>query len=89
MAPEVYNLRQHSMKVYVPRCAKIIRKTFFSVLVCFRNLLPQHVIEARLDKFWSDMGVWKLQLLSPSSILPCYTAYGHMHRFRWFIRFSN
>jgi len=51
------------MKVYVPRCAKTVRKTFFSVRVCNSwNSLPQHVIEAqstnsfknRLDKFWSD-----------------------------------
>jgi len=51
------------MKVCVPRCAKTIRKTFFSVRACnSRNSLPQHVIEAqstnsfknRLDKFWSD-----------------------------------
>jgi len=52
------------MKVYVPRCAKTVRKTFFSVRVCNSwNSLPQHVIEAqstnsfknRLDKFWSGM----------------------------------
>jgi len=76
MAPEVYNLRGHSMKVYVPRCAKTVRKTFFSVQVCNSwNSLPQHVIEAqstnsftnRLDKFWSDMGAWKLLLLSSST----------------------
>jgi len=48
MAPEVYNLRGHSMKVYVPRCAKTVRKTFFSVRVCNSwNSLPQHVIEAQ------------------------------------------
>jgi len=35
------------MTVYVPRCAKTVRKTFFSVRVCnSRNSLPQHVIEA-------------------------------------------
>ena len=76
MAAEVYNLRGHSMKVYVPRCAKTVRKTFFSVRVRnSRNSLPQHVIEAqstnsfknRLDKFWSDMGTWKLLLLSSST----------------------
>jgi len=26
MAPEVYNFRGHSVKVYVPSCAKTIRK---------------------------------------------------------------
>ena len=76
MAPEVYNLRGHSITVYVPRCAKTIRKTLFSVRVCNSwNSLPQHVIEAqstnsfknRLDKYWSDMGAWQLQLLSPST----------------------
>jgi len=51
MAPEVYNLRGHSMKVYVPRCVKTIRKTFFSVRVCNSwNSLPQHVIEAQLGQ---------------------------------------
>jgi len=68
MAPEVNNLRGHSMKVYVPQCAKTVRKTFFSVRVCNSwNSLPQHVIEAqstnsfknRLDKYWSDMGAYE------------------------------
>jgi len=73
----LYNLRGHSMKVYVPRCVKTVRKTFCSFRVCnSRNSLPQHVIEAqstnsfknRLAKFWSDiMGAWKLLLQSSST----------------------
>ena len=36
------------MKVYVPRCAKTVRKTFFNVRVCNSwNSLPQHVTEAQ------------------------------------------
>ena len=48
MAPEaeVYNLRGHSVKVYVQRCAKTVRKTLFSVCNSW-NSLPQHVIEAQ------------------------------------------
>jgi len=45
-----------SMKVYVPRCAKTIRKTFFSVRVCNSwNSLPQRVIDWLID--WAGFNV--------------------------------
>ena len=44
MAAEVYNLRGHSMKLYVPRCAKTVQKTFFIVRVCnsWNSVVQRH-----------------------------------------------
>jgi len=64
LADSKYELRGHSMKLFVPRCRLNVRSKFFSQRVLSDwNGLPQTVIDAdttnsfknRLDKVWPDM----------------------------------
>jgi len=67
-------LRGHSMKVFKPRCRTTVRQHFFSLRIVNEwNKLPQTVIEAtsvnafknRLDRHWSDMGVYSWLATQP------------------------
>jgi len=66
-ALDSHGLRGHSEKLFKPRCATTVRRTFFSSRVVNDWInLPQPIIDTSLvntfknylDKFWKDMGVY-------------------------------
>jgi len=67
LADVTTGLQGHSMKLFKPRCRTTVRQHFFSLRIVNEwNKLPQTVIDAtsvnafknRLDRHWSDMGVY-------------------------------